>query len=140
MPCEGCPPEPNAINPREVANIIYTGGPPHAIFALVNHGIAADDPTMITKWSRPIVHSDGSLEYKPNETEPPELEGYRQDASNPRLLHPVWPHCVWRMLRVWREDTGNAKITAVCLTPQSGFKAHEHLTVKQCTDCKCRAT
>lgn len=140
MPCEGCPPESTAIHPIGVTSIIYTGGPPQAVFALVDRGIAADDPTMITKWSRPTVHPDGSLEYKHDETEPPDIEGYKRDDSNSRLLHPVWPHCVWRMLHVWCEDTGNVKIVALCLTPISGFKAYEHLALQQCTDCKCRAS
>jgi hypothetical protein len=133
-PCEDCPGV-NLANPHSVATIVYTGGPPQAIFALVERGIGPDNPTIITKWSRPTVHNNGTVEYKQDEAEPPEIEGYKRDASNPKLLRPVWPHCIWRCLRTWRGDAGDVKIIAICLTPFSGFKVHEILTVTHCTNC-----
>lgn len=157
MPCEGCPETPPIIPPAEpckdcpdympprdgsrgVAVIIYTGGPAYAPFANVIRALAPDRQGIITKWSRPTIHPKGEIEYQQNEAEPPEIEGYQRDASNPRLLRPIWPHCVWRTLRVWREDTGAVAISAGCLTPVSGVPAHESLKLTRCQNCTIRAT
>ena len=141
MPCDDCP---EHILPRDdsrgMATIVYTGGPSYATFASVILALTPDRDGVVTKWSRPTIHPTGEIEYQQNEAEPPEIEGYKRDASNHRLLRPIWPHCVWRMLRVWREDTGAVTISAGCLTPASGVPAHESLRLNQCQECPHRAT
>lgn len=159
MPCQGCPDEPAApavppaapcegcpeyMTPgdgsRGVAVIVYTGGPAWAPFANVVRALSPDRSGVVTKWSRPTVHKHGEIEYQQNEAEPPEIEGYERDASNPRLLRPIWPRCGWRVLRVWREDTGAVSISAGCLLPASGVPAYEALKLAQCQNCSKRAT
>lgn len=135
-PCEGCPEYAAPDNPLGTSIIIYTGGPPHALFANVIRALADDQKETVTKWSKPTVHPDGTIEYQQNEAEPPEIEGYQRDASNPRLLRPIWPHCAWRSLRVWRTDDGSVKIAAGCLTPASEIPAYETLTLAQCKKCQ----
>lgn len=141
MPCDGCPEHvPPKDGSREGGTIVYTGGPRYAPFACVALALAPDKEGVVTKWSRPTVHQTGEIEYQQNEAEPPRIEGYKPDASNPRLLRPVWPHCVWRVLRVWREDTGAVSISAGCLTPASNVPIHESLKLSQCEGCSARAT
>lgn len=141
MPCDGCP---EYISPRDgsraIAIVAYTGGPTYAPFASVIQALSPDREGVVTKWSLPAVHPKGEIEYKQEEAEPPEIEGYKRDPSNPRLLCPKWPHCVWRMLRVWREDTGAISISAGCLTPASNVLAHESLKLAQCKECGARAS
>jgi len=165
MPCEGCPDDAQAIQPvpspvpppaapcegcpeylsardgtRGAAIIVYTGGPPaYAAFANVIRALPPDVDGVVTKWSRPTVHPKGEIEYQQNEAEPPGIEGYERDASNSRLLRPIWPPCVWRMLHVWREDTGAVSISAGCLTPASGVQVHESLRLNQCATCTARS-
>jgi len=136
MPCEGCPEHAAPDDPQGTSFIVYTGGPPHAIFASVAVAIPDDQPGIVTKWSKPTIHPDGTIEYQQNEAEPPKIEGYERDASNPQLLRPIWSNCNWRALRVWRTDTGAIKIVACCLTPSSGLKAHEALTLAHCNNCQ----
>lgn len=136
MACKDCPDFiPPQNNSRRVAVIVYTGGPPYALFANVIRTLSADLDGVITKWSRPTVHPDGGIEYKQNEAKPPEIEGYQRDAVNFWLLRPIWPHCVWRMLRVWREDTGAVIISAGCNLPNSGAPPDESLRLTHCQNC-----
>ena len=30
----------------------------------------------------------------------PDIHGYVRDSQNPRVFHPAWPECVYRVLRV----------------------------------------
>jgi hypothetical protein len=140
MPCEGCPEHAPPDNPQGTAILVHTGGPPETIFKAVQHVLAKDMPTVIRKWSTPTVESDGALVYKQDESDPPEIEGYKRDPTNPKRLRPIWPHCVWRAFRVWRDDTGCVRIVATCLTPLSGLKAHEATTLKYCKHCAHRST
>ena len=135
MPCDGCPEHAAPDNPQGTALIVYTGGPPHALFATVAVALSNDDPAVVTKWSKPKIHLKGEIEYQQNEAEPPEIEGYQRDASNPRLLRPVWPHCNWRCLHVWRADDGQVRLTASCLTPSSNIPPYEVLSLAQCQKC-----
>ncbi len=135
-PCKGCPEHAAPDNPLGTSFIVYTGGPPHAPFANVIQALSNDQEGIVTKWSKPTVHPDGAIEYQQNEAKPPEIEGYQRDASNPRLLRPIWPHCAWRSLRVWRADDGSVKIAAVCLTPASEIPAYETLALAQCKKCQ----
>lgn len=139
-PCQDCPDHvPPRDGTRPVSVIVYTGGPAYAPFANVDRGIMPDQEGIVTKWSRPHIHPRGEIEYQQNEAEPPRIEGYEPDASNSRLLCPIWPHCVWRILRVWREDTGAISISAGCLTPASGVQAYESLKLSTCQNCAVRA-
>jgi len=140
MPCEGCPDHvPPKDGSREGGTIVYTGGPKYAPFACVALALSPDKEGIVTKWSRPTVHRMGEIEYQQSEAEPPEIEGYERDTSNPRLLRPVWPHCVWRSLRVWRQDTGAVSISAGCLNVLAGIKPQDTLSLKQCNDCPHRS-
>lgn len=135
MPCEGCPEQVPLNNPKGVAVIVYTGGPLYAPFTCVAQALADDNPEFITKWSKPSIHKRGAIEYQQNETEPPEIEGYQRDASNPQLLCPIWPHCVWRSLCVWRADDGSVKIAGRCLIRASETNGQTDLTLAQCEKC-----
>lgn len=135
MPCEECPEQAPSDDPKGTALIIYTGGPSYAPFANVARALSEDNDGIVTKWSKPEVHPKGEIEYQQNEAEPPEIEGYQRDASNPRLLRPIWPHCNWRCLHVWRIDDGQVRITASCLTPSSNIPPYETLSLTQCRKC-----
>lgn len=135
MPCDGCPEHAAPDNPHGTATIVYTGGPPHALFANVGRVLSNDENGVVTKWSKPEVHPEGEIEYQQKEAEPPGIEGYQRDTSNPRLLRPIWPHCNWRCLHVWRTDDGQVRITAGCLTPASNIPPYETLTLAQCRGC-----
>lgn len=140
MPCDGCPEHAPPDDPKGTAYLVYTGGPPQAIFVMVGRALPQDDPAIVRKWSRPTVEEDGSIVYKQEESEPSEIEGYERDPSNPKRLRPIWPHCVWRALRVWRTDSGEARVIACCLTPASGLKAHEAVKLSQCKNCPHKIT
>jgi len=136
MPCQGCPDfTPSRDDSRPIAVIVYTGGPEYALFANVIRVLAPDKEGVVTKWSCPSVYPAGELQYKQNEAEPPSIEGYQRDTSNPWLLRPIWPPCAWRMLRVWREDTGAVSISAGCLCPASNTQPYESLALSQCQNC-----
>jgi len=135
MPCDGCPEHAAPDNPQGTALIVYTGGPSYAPFARVATAMAEDDPAVVTKWSKPKVHPQGEIEYQQNEAKPPGIEGYQRDASNPQLLRPIWPHCNWRCLHVWRADDGQVRLTAGCLTPASNIPPYETLSLAQCQKC-----
>jgi hypothetical protein len=135
MACDDCPEYIVAAETTGVAILVYSGGPPTAIFESVKFALARDDPKVIRKWSKPTVHKDGSIEYTQNEAEPPEIEGYSRDPNNPRRLKPCWPPCAWRILRVWRADNGSVKITCGCVNPTSGHKPHEDVTLENCKTC-----
>lgn len=133
MPCDGCPEY--ASNPQGTATIVHAGGPAYRIFANVIHVLSEDDKKIITKWGKPKIHPKGEIEYQQNEAEPPEIEGYQRDASNSRLLRPIWPHCNWRCLHVWRIDDGQVKIVAGCLTPASNLPSSKTLSLAFCQNC-----
>jgi len=134
-PCHNCPEHSAPDNPQGTTLIVYTGGPSYALFANVIRALTEDNSEIVTKWSKPKIHPKGEIEYQQDEAEPPEIDGYQRDTSNPRLLRPIWPHCNWRYIRVWRADDGSVKITAGCLTPASNIPPYEALTLTQCKAC-----
>jgi hypothetical protein len=79
---------------------------------------------------RPAVHADGSLEF-PGPT--PTLTGYRREG---RRLHPDWPPCSLRMLRVQVLD-GVLSIAGLCGTPGAERFSRE-VTLNQCRSCPVR--
>jgi len=69
-------------------------------------------------YSRPAVHNDGSIEYKPVDAgPPPEVNGYTRDEFNPWLFHPLWPECQLRMAGVRKAPNGAIDLKMVCNNP-----------------------
>jgi hypothetical protein len=130
--CDDCP---DANNTNEVIYVVYTGGPPHAPFALMGKAIPSDG---IIRQYQPKVHEDGRVEYESNgQPEPPVPEGYDAD-SNPFILLPVWCPCVHRMYRVQMLDNGLLEIKAKCVVNPATMKAQGHVTNEFCQRCRTR--
>jgi hypothetical protein len=126
MPCD-CPEEQPRPTPTGGCNyLVYSGGPLSSFYRLVEQAI----PDVELAHSRPTVHADGSLEFPGS---PPELAGYRRDGQR---LHPIWPPCTLRMLKVQVIDA-TLKIEGVCGNPQAEHFGHM-AAVDQCRDCPTR--
>jgi len=87
-------------------------------------------PDVELVYGRPAVHSDGSLEFS---GPPPMLMGYRKEGQR---LHPDWPPCGLRMLRVQIVDSV-LTIEGVCGSPAAGHFSYE-VTLDQCQNCATR--
>jgi len=97
-----------------------------SFYRLVEHAI----PDVAMAHGRPIVHPDGSLEFP---GPPPELAGYRREGLR---LHPVWPPCTLRMLKV-QVVNGVLSIAGLCGTPGAERFSRE-VTLEQCRSCPVR--
>jgi hypothetical protein len=127
MPCN-CPDDrPRTIPPAACAYLAPSGGPPHSLYRLVEQAIPADAELV---HGRPRVHSDGSLEFTGI---PPALSGYRQEGS---LLHPAWPPCTLRILKVQITD-GLLNIEGICGNAEAEPFSSE-VAVEQCQKCLAR--
>lgn len=138
MACDNCPDYIKAGETRGIAYIVFGGGTWDNYYRLVEQALTRDQPEILTKWSCPRVERSGAIVYAENETEPPEIEGYQRDPSNPRRLIPYWPTCNFRCLRVWRADDGSVAISAGCLNVKSDFKPMQTLSLADCLSCAVR--
>lgn len=104
----GCKCPDDVSLPRGSCNyLVYSGGPVERFYRLVAQVIPED--AELTH-GLPVVHDDGSLEFPGTA---PTIAGYRLEGSR---LHPVWPPCVLRMLRVQVVD-GVLNIAGICGNP-----------------------
>ena len=126
MPCH-CPDEQPSPTPTGGCNyLVYSGGPLASFYRLIEQAI----PNVELSHGRPAIRADGSLEFP---GPPPELVGYRRDGQ---CLHPIWPPCASRMLRVQVVDA-TLRIDGLCGNPQAGQFGGE-IAVDQCRDCPAR--
>jgi hypothetical protein len=126
MPCD-CPEEQPRPVPTGGCNyLVYSGGPMVSFYRLVEHAI----PDVDMAHGRPIIHSDGSLEFP---GPPPAIPGYRPEGSR---LFPAWPLCALRMLRVQVID-GVLGIAGICGGPTAAPFSLE-TTADQCQSCPAR--
>jgi len=103
-PCN-CPDQ-SDVRPVAVGGcnyVAYSGNSPVGLYRLVEQAI----PDAEMAHGRPVVHSDGSLEFPGT---PPAIPNYRQDGTR---LYPTWPPCRGRMLRVQVVD-GVLGIAGIC--------------------------
>ena len=127
MTCEGCPESGQTFG--GVVLSIHTGGPASAQYA--NLALAIVNDPAVVRLHQPTVRPDGAIEY--NTDNAPCPEGYEREAN---ILKPVWPSCVYRILRCWQDDDGSLKIEARCMT--SGLRGHEALSLDGCKACSVR--
>jgi len=103
--------------------VVYSGNSPVGLYRLVEQAI----PDAEMAHGRPVVHSDGSLEFPGT---PPAIPNYRQDGTR---LYPTWPPCRGRMLRVQVVD-GVLSIMGICVTPKDDCLGHE-VAPDYCRNC-----
>lgn len=132
MGCQNCPDDKTL---EGVFYIVYTGGPPHAQFAVMQEVVRRARQDEVVRLYRPEVRPDGCIEYEQDAPEPPVPEGYTRDDNNPWLLRPMWPSCIYRMYRVQMLDEGQLKIDGICMNPQSGATQKEPVTCAKCSLC-----
>jgi hypothetical protein len=129
MPCD-CP-EDKPVRPIPTGGCNYlvcTNGPPSSLYRLVEQAI----PDVELTHGRPIIYSDGSLEFP--ESPPPALSGYRAEG---RRLDPAWPPCPNRILRVQVIDKV-LQIAGICGCPEAAGQFGEEATPDQCQNCPVR--
>lgn len=83
-----------------------------------------------------VIHDDGSIEYQPLDTIPPEINGYIRDEGNPFLFHPLWPQCDMRLhgTKLVREGID---VLMICNCDQAEqFK--KFVTPAECQSCPLR--
>ena len=128
MPCD-CP-EDRPPRPTGGCNyLVCTDRSPNRLYRLVEQAI----PDVELVHGRPIIYSDGSLEFP--ESPPPTLPGYRAEGQR---LYPVWLPCPHRMLRVQVIDK-TLDIAGICGNPEAGQFSGE-VTPEQCRNCPARQT
>lgn len=126
MPCD-CPEDQPRLKATGGCNyLVCSGGPLTSFYRLVEHAI----PDVEMAQGRPVVHPDGSLEFP---GPPPAIPGYQPEGSR---LHPTWPPCALRMLRVQVLD-GVLNIAGICGSPEAEHFSHE-ATLDQCQNCPVR--
>jgi len=126
MPC-ACPdalPRPKATGGCNY--LCYSGGSAAGIYSLVEEAL----PDVEMAHGRPVVHSDGSLEFP---GPPPAILGYRQEGNR---LYPAWPPCKLRMLRIAVVD-GVLTIAGICGEQAAGAFGQE-VAPGQCHACPTR--
>jgi len=135
-PCTDCPqiaiPLPGSQRPVAPAStvILNFGSPQQHSHRLVAQAIPAD--AALTH-GRPACHDDGSLEF-PVEGHP-DIHGYVRDSRNPRVFHPAWPECVYRVLRVTADK--QLVVTGHCNGPLAA-RTRQPLTTEICRVCPAR--
>jgi hypothetical protein len=127
MPCDCSEDRPRPVPSGGCNYLVYSGGPPSSYYRLVEHAIPAN--VKLTH-GRPTVHADGSLEFRGT---PLTLSGYRQEGLR---LHPIWPPCLLRMLRVQIID-GILAIDGICGGPEAAHFTFE-VGPDQCQKCPAR--
>jgi len=127
MPCDCPEDQPRPNSPAGCAYLAHSGGPLCGLYRLVEQAIPADAQLV---HGRPTVHPDGSLEFP---GPPPALSGYRREGSR---LHPAWPPCALRMLKVQVVD-GVLTIEGVCGNPEAGQFSLE-VALEHCRNCPTR--
>jgi hypothetical protein len=132
--CKKCPDKAELDNKYGVYYITYTGGPPHAPFAVMRQAIPAQDE-IIRRFERPTVGQDGYIRYNKNGPVPPVPAGYEADPGDPWTLRPVWSSCMFRLYRVQLHDEGYLQVDAFCAHPGSGKPKHEKITPADCEKC-----
>jgi len=126
MPCD-CPEDQLRPTPAGGCNyLVYSGGPWASFYRLIEQAL----PDVKMTHGRPTVYPDGSLEFP---GPPPVIPGYRQEGSR---LHPAWPSCTMRMLKV-EVLNGSLGITGVCGNCQSTQSGQE-VSPDQCRSCPAR--
>jgi hypothetical protein len=126
MPCD-CREDIPRPNPTGGCNYLcYSGGSAAGIYSLVGEAL----PDVEMAHGRPVVHSDGSLEFP---GPPPAIPGYRQEGNR---LYPAWPPCALRMLRIAVID-GVLTIAGICGEPAAEAFSQE-VTPDQCQACPAR--
>jgi hypothetical protein len=127
MPCNCPEDQPSRPLPTGGCNyVVGTGSLPSSLYRLVEQAI----PDVELIHGRPIIYSDGSLEFPES---PPTLPGYRTEG---RRLYPVWPFCLQRILRVQVIDK-TLQITGICGHPEAGQFGQE-AAPDQCQNCPAR--
>lgn len=122
-PCD-CPDnQPRPVPTGGCNYLVCTGSSPSSLYRLVEQAI----PDVELSHGRPIIFSDGSLEFPES---PPTLPGYRTEG---RRLYPVWPVCTHRILRVQVVDK-TLQIAGLCGNPEAGQFGNE-ITPDGCRDC-----
>jgi hypothetical protein len=134
MGCQDCPDSSVTVYLAGSVYVLYTGGPPAAIYHALNQAVAPDDPQVARCFSRPTVHPDGSIEYPPGDREPPCPVGWQR--AEPWRFTSLWPSCIYRMFRCSRQDDGSLTIVTLCGT--LGHKSTEALTQQSCDQCLVR--
>lgn len=91
-------------------------------------------------YPRPKFHEDGSIEYTNGGGDPPpEINGYKRDALNPRLYHPIWPECALRMQGTkMTRKTGAIDVVMVCNNPEVKEHFMRNVTAETCVNCPLR--
>jgi len=107
--------------------LVCTGGTPADLYRLMERAI----PDVELAHGRPIIYSDGSLEFP--ESPPPALPGYRAEG---RRLHPVWPLCPHRILQV-QVINKTLQIAGLCGSPEAGQFGNE-IAPESCQKCAAR--
>lgn len=95
--------------------------------------LAVSDPTMPlasslrnalplaggTKYGRPTVHNDGSVEFEPvpDAAPPAALEGFAADPVNPWLFRPLWEPCLKRLAGFRKAPDGTLTLKMACHNP-----------------------
>lgn len=127
MPCD-CPEDlPARPVPTGGRNyLVCTGGTPADLYRLVERAI----PDVELSHGRPIIYSDGSLEFPES---PPTLPGYRTKG---RRLYPVWPACPHRILQV-QVVAKTLQIAGLCGCPEAG-QFGQTIAPESCQNCPAR--
>ncbi len=136
MACQNCPEEILYDKPKDAVGwVVYTGGPPQLHLAMMQKTLPKD-------FSRAKFLPDGSILYVkgPSDWEPPSaIEGYRRDAENPWLFHPLWKSCQLRMYgAIVKESCRCIQVLAVCNHPKIEPDAHGEVTFAMCEACQRR--
>jgi hypothetical protein len=93
-----------------------------------------------TKYGRPKIHDDGSVEFEPvpDAAPPAAMEGFSPDPENPWLFRPLWEPCLKRLVGFQKAPSGSLTLRSVCSSPAALGQYMKPVALSACSACPVR--